>query len=97
MESKDIVVKPVVSEKSYTLANASNKYTFAVESGVNKIEIKNAVEAKYKVKVEAVNIVVKPGKMKRDWKTNRKSRKSDIRKAIVTLKKGDKIDEFLNI
>lgn len=97
MESKNITVKPVVSEKSYKLANASNKYTFAVESGVNKIEIKNAVEAKYKVKVEAVNIVVKPGKMKRDWKTNRKSRKSDIRKAIVTLKKGDKIDEFLNI
>ncbi len=97
MESKDIVVKPVVSEKSYKLANASNKYTFAVENDANKIEIKNAVEAKYKVKVEAVNIVVKPGKMKRDWKTNRKSRKSDIRKAIVTLKKGDKIDEFLNI
>jgi large subunit ribosomal protein L23 len=97
MESKDIVVKPVVSEKSYKLANASNKYTFAVENDANKIEIKNAVEAKYKVKVEAVNIVVKPGNMKRDWKTNRKSRKSDIRKAIVTLKKGDKIDEFLNI
>ncbi len=97
MESKNITVKPVVSEKSYTLANASNKYTFVVENDANKIEIKNAVEAKYKVKVEAVNIVVKPGKMKRDWKTNRKSRKSDIRKAIVTLKKGDKIDEFLNI
>jgi len=97
MESKNILVKPVISEKSYTLANASNKYTFVVESGVNKIEIKSAVETKYKVKVETVNIVIKPGKMKRDWKTNRKSRKSDIRKAIVTLKKGDKIDEFLNI
>lgn len=97
MENKNITVKPVISEKSYTLANASNKYTFSVGTDVNKIEIKKAVEDKYKVKVEGVNIVIKPGKMKRDWKTNRKSRKSDIRKAIVTLKKGDKIDEFLNI
>jgi len=97
MESKNITVKPIVSEKSYTLANASNKYTFEVGMDVNKIEIKKAVEDKYKVKVEGVNVVIKPGKLKRDWKTNRKNRKSDIRKAIVTLKKGDKIDEFLNI
>jgi large subunit ribosomal protein L23 len=97
MESKNIKVKPIVSEKSYTLANASNKYTFEVAMDVNKIEIKKAVEDKYKVKVEGVNIVIRPGKLKRDWKTNKKNRKSDIRKAIVTLKKGDKIDEFLNI
>jgi len=97
MESKEIVLKPVVSEKSYFLANESNKYVFFVDSGVNKIEIKNAVEKKYKVKVLSVNIVIKPGKMVRDWKSNKSSRKSDKRKAIVTLKKGDKIDEFLNI
>ncbi len=97
MESKEIVLKPVVSEKSYSLANESNKYVFFVDSGVNKIEIKNAVEKKYKVKVLSVNIVVKPGKMVRDWKSNKSTRKSDKRKAIVTLKKGDKIDEFLNI
>lgn len=97
MESKNIAVKPIVSEKSYTLANASNKYTFEVGMDVNKIEIKKAVEDKYKVKVEDVNIVIRPGKLKRDWKTNKKNRKSDIRKAIITLKKGDKIDEFLNI
>lgn len=97
MESKEIVLKPVVSEKSYSLANESNKYVFFVDSGVNKIEIKSAVEKKYKVKVLSVNIVIKPGKMVRDWKSNKSSRKSDKRKAIVTLKKGDKIDEFLNI
>lgn len=97
MESKEIVLKPVVSEKSYSLANESNKYVFFVDSGVNKIEIKNAVEKKYKVKVLSVNIVIKPGKMVRDWKSNKSTRKSDKRKAIVTLKKGDKIDEFLNI
>lgn len=97
MESKEIVLKPVVSEKSYSLANESNKYVFFVDSGVNKIEIKSAVEKKYKVKVLSVNIVIKPGKMVRDWKSNKSTRKSDRRKAIVTLKKGDKIDEFLNI
>ena len=97
MESKEIVLKPVVSEKSYALANASNKYVFFVDTGVNKIEIKKAVESKYKVKVLDVNIVIKPGKMVTDWKTRKSFRKSDKRKAIVTLKKGDKIDEFLNI
>ncbi len=97
MESKEIVLKPVVSEKSYSLANESNKYVFFVDSGVNKIEIKNAVEKKYKVKVLSVNITIKPGKMTRDWKSNKSSRRSDKRKAVVTVKKGDKIDEFLNI
>lgn len=97
MESKKIELKPVVSEKSYMLANTSNKYVFFFDTGINKIEIKNAVEKKYKVKVIDVNTVVKPGKSNKDWKTNKTFRKSDKRKAIVTLKKGDKIDEFLNI
>lgn len=97
MESKEIVLKPVISEKSYSLANESNKYVFFVDSGINKIEIKNAVEKKYKVKVLGVNITVKPGKMVRDFKSNKSTRRSDKRKAVVTLKKGDKIDEFLNI
>lgn len=97
MENKEIVLKPVISEKSYSLANESNKYVFFVSSKVNKIEIKSAVEKKYKVKVTGVNITVKPGKMTKDWKSNKATRKSDKRKAIVSLKKGDKIDEFLNI
>ena len=97
MESKEIVLKPVVSEKSYSLANESNKYVFFVDSGVNKIEIKSAVEKKYKVKVLDVNITVRIGKSFRDYKTNKSFRKEDKKKAVVTLKKGDKIDEFLNI
>lgn len=96
MESKNIQIKPIVSEKSYNLANASNKYTFSVPSSVSKIEITKEVESKYKVKVEDVNITIRPGKIKRDWKTNKRTRKSDVRKAVVTLKKGDKIDEFLS-
>ena len=97
MESKEIVLKPVVSEKSYSLANEGNKYVFFVDSGVNKIEIKSAVEKKYKVKVLDVNITVRIGKSFRDYKTNKSFRKEDKKKAVVTLKKGDKIDEFLNI
>lgn len=97
MENKEILLKPVVSEKSYSLANQSNKYVFFVDSGINKIEIKSAVESKYKVKVLNVNITIRPGKRTKDWKSNKSFRKSDKRKAVVTLKKGDKIDEFLNI
>jgi large subunit ribosomal protein L23 len=97
MENKKIELQPVVSEKSYNQANAQNKYTFLVTRGVNKIEMKKAVEAKYKVKVEKVNATVRPGKLHRNWKTNKSYRKSDVRKIVVTLKKGDKIDEFLNI
>ena len=97
MENKKFELQPVVSEKSYNMANASNKYTFLVPRGINKIEFKMAVENKYKVKVVNLNSVVRPGKMFNNWKTNKKYRKSDMRKIIVTLKKGDKIDEFLNI
>jgi large subunit ribosomal protein L23 len=97
MESKTITIKPAVSEKSYQLANESNKYTFIVGKEANKIEIKKAIEEKYKVKAEKVHMVTRPGKSSKDWKTNKTFRKSDSKKAIVTLKKGDKIDEFLNI
>jgi len=91
MENKEIQLQPVVSEKSYNLANASGKYTFLVTRGNNKIE------KKYKVHVEKVNSVVRPGKSHRNPKTNGTLRKSDLVKFVVTLKKGDKIDEFLNI
>jgi len=97
MESKEIVLQPVISEKSYSLANESNTYVFFVDSDINKIEIKSAIEKKYKVKVTDVNITVRLGKRFRDYKTNISYRKEDKKKAVVTLKKGDKIDEFLNI
>lgn len=96
MENKNVQIKPVVSEKSYNLANASNKYTFLVQCSMTKIEIKKEIESKYKVTVEDVNVTVRPGKMRTDWRTNKKTRKSDMKKAIVTLKKGNKIDEFLS-
>ncbi|MDD2578095.1 MAG: 50S ribosomal protein L23 [Candidatus Dojkabacteria bacterium] len=95
MKSNEIKVQPVISEKSYEMANALNKYTFSVPRGVNKIEVAKWVEKTYKVKVVSINSVISPGKLKRDWKTNIKTRKSDKVKIIVTLKEGNKIDEFL--
>jgi len=97
MKNNELKLQPVVSEKSYNLANAENKYTFLATRGSNKIEVGKAIEAKYKVKVEDVNSVVRPGKMFTNWKTRHSFRKSDMVKFVVTLKKGDKIDEFLNI
>lgn len=97
MENNTYKLQPVISEKSYNQANSQNKYSFLVEGKANKIEIKKKVETDYKVKVLKVNTVVRPGKMHRDLKTNKKFRAQDITKAVVTLKKGDKIDEFLNI
>jgi len=97
MTNNKLNIKPMVSEKSYAMANAQNKYTFLVERGNNKIEIAKAVETKYKVKVLSVNSVVKPGKMKKDLKTYKPRREQDMVKVIVTLKKGDKIDEFLKV
>ena len=96
MENKKIKLQPMISEKSYALASSENKYTFLVSKGVNKIEMKKAVETKYKVKVLEVNSIVKPGKMKRDLRTYKTRRATDKMKIIVTLKKGDKIDEFFN-
>ena len=95
MENKNIELQPVISEKSYSIANAQNKYTFIVDRGINKIEVGKAVETKYKVKVEKVNSTVRPGKGFKNWKTNKSYIKSDKVKYTVTLKKGDKIDEFL--
>ncbi|MDD3474720.1 MAG: 50S ribosomal protein L23 [Candidatus Dojkabacteria bacterium] len=97
MENKKFELKPVVSEKSYSLANSQNKYTFLIEGEANKIEVAQDIEKKYKVKVIKVNSIVRPGKLRRDYKTYKKYRDEDITKVIVTLKKGDKIDEFLNV
>lgn len=93
--NKEIKIQPVITEKTYDMANALNKYTFLVPKGVNKIEASKVLEEKYKIKVKSINSIVRPGKLKRDWKSNKKRRNSDMLKMVFTLKKGDKIDEFL--
>ena len=85
----DKVVSPIITEKS-TILSEENKVVFRVPLEATKPEIKDAVEALFKVDVTAVNTVVQKGKTKRFKGT--KGRRSDIKKAIVTLKDGQSID-----
>jgi len=90
-------IERVVSERSFAQANESGKYTFYVPVGRNKIEVASVVEAKYKVKVARVNIVTVLGKSKSNPKNRKLARKSDRKKAIVTLEKGNKIEDFTKV
>ena len=90
-DPRDVLVKPVVSEKSYALLD-ENKYTFIDAPGSNKTQIKQAVEAVFSVKVTGVNTINRHGKRKRT-KAGFGKRK-DTKRAIVTLAEGDRIDIF---
>ncbi len=90
---RDILVRPIITEKSITNAQ-DNKYTFEVDPRANKIEIRNAVESVFKVNVTKVTTVNMKGK-KRLRFTRRgrmEGRTKDWKKAVVTLKEGDKIE-----
>ena len=89
----DVIVKPVLTEKSYD-GIAKKKYIFVVNINANKTEIKQAVEEVFGVKVEKVNTLVTMGKMKRVGKSE--GRRSDVKKAYVTLKKESKSIEFFD-
>lgn len=91
MEARDIIIKPVVTEKSIGMME-NNKYVFKVALKANKIEIKKAVEEIFKVKVVGVNTVRINGKMKRMGRYEGKT--SDYKKAIVQLAEGDSIEIF---
>jgi len=88
---RDIIIKPVVSEKSTELLSL-NKYTFWTTKKANKTEIKRAVEELFKVKVLRVNTINAKGKKKRVRQIIGKT--PDRKKAIVTLREGDKIEIF---
>lgn len=88
--ARDIILRPIVTEKSVALS-AENKYTFAVDPKANKIEIRSAIEHIFKVKVLKVNTLNVKGKPKR-WGRKYHGHKSDWKKAVVTLKQGDKIE-----
>ena len=85
----DTIVAPVITEKS-TMASESNKVVFRVAAKATKPEIKAAVEALFNVTVTGVNTIVQKGKTKK-WK-GAPYKRSDIKKAIVTLADGDQID-----
>lgn len=85
----DVVVRPIITEKS-TLVGEHNQLMFEVARHASKPEIKAAIEALFNVKVTAVNTLVQKGKTKR-WR-GRPYRRSDAKKAIVTLAEGQSID-----
>jgi large subunit ribosomal protein L23 len=88
---RDVLVAPVVSEKSYGLLD-QNKYTFLVRPDANKTEIKIAVEQVFDVRVTAVNTVNRQGKRKRTrvgW-----GKRPDTKRAIVSVAEGQRIDIF---
>jgi len=88
---RDILKKPVITEKSMSLVQGS-KYTFIIALTANKVEVKKAVEELFKVKVKKVNTVRVKGKAKRV--RNIVGRTPEIKKAIVTLREGDRIEIF---
>ncbi len=88
-ETYDILRRPVITEKS-TLLGENNAVTFVVRLDATKPQIKAAVEALFEVKVKAVNTMVVKGKSKRF--RGRPFRRSDQKKAIVTLEEGHNID-----
>lgn len=87
----DFIIKPWITEKAQELMS-SNKYIFRLRAKTTKREAKVAVERLYNVRVESVNIINIPSKKKRFGRSI--GMKSAVRKAVVTLKKGDKIEIF---
>ncbi len=91
MHLYEVLRRPVITEKSTELAG-SNKYAFEVADGANKLMIKQAVEAAFKVSVTGVNVITMKPKLRRIGR--RQVMTSPWKKAIVTLKAGDKIEFF---
>lgn len=91
LSAHDIIIRPVITEKSSALMEL-NKYTFEVRRGVNKIQIRNAVEEAFKVKVLSVNTINVKSKPKRMGASIGRTR--SWKKAIVSLPQGQRIEFF---
>jgi len=88
----DIIRRPLITEKVTKLQEKLNQYVFEVAPSSNKIEIKRAVEDRFKVQVTKVRTINVPGKLKRLGRFS--GRRPDWKKAIVTLAEGEKIELF---
>lgn len=87
-----LINRPHITEKVLLLKEEGNKVVFRIRKDTNKIELKNAIESMFNVTVEAINTLNVKGKKKRLGR--HEGRKSDWKKAIVTLKEGDTIEYF---
>ncbi len=91
MEARDVIVKPIISEKSM-LMMGEGKYTFKVDRRATKVQIRQAVESIFNVKVQDVNTMRVPGKFRRlGW---HRGYKPEWKKAVVTLREGQRIAFF---
>lgn len=87
-----VLVQPLLTEKITALREKTNTVGFIVHPNANRVQIKQAVEALLKVKVEKVNVLNIRGKLKRLGRFS--GRRSDWKKAFVTLKKGEKLEMY---
>jgi large subunit ribosomal protein L23 len=92
MDPHQIIIRPVISEKSYNLIESEGQYTFQVDRRANKNQIKHAIESAFDVRVEKVNTAHVKSKPKRQGLT--RGRTSTWKKAVVKLAEGDRIELF---
>lgn len=102
MSRTTVTLKPRMSEKTYASAQTTNTFVFIVPKSVNKIEVAEAVEAQFKVKVTNVRTIVVKGKSARSirlgkYRKNVMGKRADYKKAFVTLQEGDSIPIFAAI
>jgi large subunit ribosomal protein L23 len=93
MDARSVILKPVVSEKSYALLD-DGVYTFVVHPDANKTQIRQAVEEIFNVRVANVNTLNRKGKRKRNRRSFTFGTRPDTKRAIVTLAGGDRIELF---
>ncbi len=93
-DPRDVILRPIISEKSYAMIE-QNRYTFEVAKTANKTQIAQAIAEIFHVNVTAVNTMNVTGKPRRLRYSKGKTR--DWKKAVVTLKEGDKIDLFPSV
>lgn len=91
-EAQDIILRPILTEKLTELRETQRKIGMVVRSDANKVEIKKAAEQALKVKIEKVNVLNAMGKTRRIGRLSGK--KPDWKKAIVTMKAGEKVEIF---
>lgn len=93
---RQILIRPLITEKMNALNEAQNKYGFVVDYNANKIDIARSVKEKFNVDVETVNTIKYDGKTKTQFRKSGRftGKTARFKKAIVTLKEGQKIDLF---
>jgi len=94
-DAMSVLIRPVVSEKSYGLMD-QRTYVFVVDSRATKIDVRQAVERAFDVKVTNVNTLNRKGKATRNRRTGIVGRRPGSKRAFVTLREGDSINLFEN-